>query len=136
MPDVIQRSYDRIAPHAPGVMEALYRRLFERMPETRAMFPGAMSNQYGKFAATLQLCVMEEAHPNTIDTLLERLGRKHDLRGVAPIHFPVFIDCFVEAMAEQLGADWTDDLERAWRRAMTDIAGRMAAVSDQAKGAA
>lgn len=125
MSAIIRNSYARIAPKTPEIVDDLYRRLFARAPETRRLFPQAMSNQRGKFAATLELCVMEEAEPKQLDALLARLGARHDERKVAPAHYDVFLDCLIEALAEAMGAEWTKAHEIAWRRALDDIGARM-----------
>ncbi|MEL7465446.1 MAG: globin domain-containing protein [Pseudomonadota bacterium] len=121
----IRESYERIAPRAPDVIEDLYRRLFARAPETRSMFKAELGNQYGKFAATLELCVMAEADPTRLRVALDRLSERHVGRGVAAAHYPIFIDCFVEAMAAQIGDDWTEAYDTAWRAALTEISARM-----------
>lgn len=125
MSEIIKNSYALIAPKTPEIVDGLYRRLFARAPETRKLFPRTMSNQRGKFAATLELCVMEEAEPNQIDALIRRLGARHDDRGVAAAHYPVFLDCLIEALAEAMGAEWTSAHEDAWRSALEDIGARM-----------
>lgn len=90
------------------------------------MFQREMGNQYGKFAATLELCVMAETDPSRLQATLKRLGERHVNRGVAAGHYPVFIDCFVEAMANQLGDAWTRAHDAAWRAALKDIGDCMA----------
>lgn len=121
----IRQSYARIAPKAPDVIAELYRRLFTRLPETRSLFQEEMGNQYGKFAATLELCVMAEDDPLRLDAVLTQMKARHGARGVQAAHYPVFIDCFVEAMADQIGADWTSEHDAAWRRALGAIAEKM-----------
>lgn len=125
MPHLIRQSYARIAPKTPEVIADLYRRLFARRPDTRAMFRREMGNQHGKFAATLELCVMAEDDPAQTGALLRRLGARHDERGVTDDLFPVFIDCLVEAIAAHLGDEWTPAHDAAWRAALTDIGERM-----------
>ena len=68
---------------------------------------------------------MEEAEPKQIDALIRRLGDRHDDRGVAAAHYPVFLDCLIEALAEAMGAEWTSAHEDAWRSALEDIGARM-----------
>ena len=105
----------------------------ERLPETRGLFDKNMGNQYGKFAATLELCVMEQKDPNALDELLSRMGRRHGERGVMHRYYPVFVDCLIEAMAAQLGEAWTAAHETAWRAALGHIADRMTAAAQAAE---
>lgn len=122
---LIRQSYERIAPATPRVIEDLYRRLFERCPETRALFDPNMNNQYGKFAATIELCVMEDEGSVRLDQVLARLKDRHDVRGVQNSHYPMFVDCMLEAFAAELGDEWTAEHDAAWRRVLTNFADRM-----------
>ena len=123
----IRRSYALIAPRTPEVIADLYRRLFDRRPDTRGLFKQEMGNQHGKFAATLELCVMAEDDPKQIDAVLKRLGSRHVERGVGDDLYPVFIDCLVEAIAAQLGEQWSEELDAVWREALRVIGERMQA---------
>lgn len=131
MSEIIKNSYTRIAPKAPEIVDDLYRRLFARAPETRRLFPRTMSNQRGKFAATLELCVMEEADPKQLGSLLARLGSRHEDRGITVADYHVFLDCLIEALAEAMGTEWTNAHESAWRSALEDIGARMRGASER-----
>ena len=98
------------------------------MPETRAL-SGEMSNQYGKFAATLELCAFAEKDPAKLAAVMPRLGRKHAARGVYPEHYPVLIDVTIDAFANALGAYWTEEHELACRTALTHLGDAMMAVA-------
>ena len=127
MVNLVRQSYEALAPAAPEVIEDIYRRLFERAPETRALFTPDMNTQYGKFAAPLELCALETESPEQLRGVLGRLGARHRDRGVAARYYPHMVEAMLEAFAAQLGADWTPAHEAAWRAALRAISEEMAA---------
>lgn len=127
MVNLVRQSYQELAPAAPEVMEDMYRRLFARLPESRALFTPNLNNQYGKFAATLELCALETESPDQLESVLARLGARHKDRGVAKEYYPAMIDATLDAFAAHLGSRWTKAHETAWRNALEAIARTMTA---------
>jgi hemoglobin-like flavoprotein len=100
---------DRFATHFYGL-------LFESAPETRALFPTDLTEQKGKVVD--ELAFLSEAARH-LDPFLERardLGRRHGRYGVRPTDFAPVEAALLGALADSLGAAWTDEAEAAWRR--------------------
>ncbi len=92
----------------------LYRRLFELVPEARALFHGDMESQGQMLAHMLQFLVYAMGRPETMTLGLQSLGRRHADYGVPPEYYPFFRQSFLEAVRVVLGETHTPDIERAW----------------------
>ena len=123
--DPIRQSYLIIAAKSPDVIADFYARLFRRRPETRALFGPHMGNQIGKFAGLLELCVLERKDGEDLAPVLRTLGQRHRDRAIDDDLYPDFIDCFIEAVAAEVGDIWTQEHDRAWRDTMAHIAEMM-----------
>ena len=95
----------------------MYEILFEKYPQTQAMFANA-SNQNVKLArAIIAYAENIDALENLTDTI-ERLANKHARTGVKPEHYPMVADAFMTAMVDVLGTEVvTDEVAKAWGEA-------------------
>lgn len=121
----INDSFARVAPRAEKLVARFYERLFELVPTLRPLFPTDLTQQRMKLAAALQLVVYGLRRPERLVPMLEDLGRKHAPFNIETSHFDAFGRALLDALAEQEGADWTPETERAWARAYAHIAGMM-----------
>ena len=114
---VIAESLERLAERAGDPTAAVYARLFERYPETQALFirdvDGAVK---GEMLAKVFECALDLSGPNAYAAnFIACEVVNHDGVGVPRETFPRFFDVAVETFAELLGPDWTAAYESAWR---------------------
>jgi len=57
-----------------------------------------------------------------MEDFLGDLGGRHKKLGVKPEHFDALGDSLRKVMKENLGKDWRDDVDAAWKDVFTDMA--------------
>jgi class 3 adenylate cyclase/hemoglobin-like flavoprotein len=111
---LVQATIGLLMEHQHQFTRELYRRLFELIPEARALFHGDMETQGQMLAHMLQFLVYAMGRPETMRLGLQSLGRRHTSYGVPPAYYPFFRQAFLEAMRVVLGDKHTPDIEKAW----------------------
>lgn len=123
--DLVQESWDKIAPIADTAARLFYRRLFEIAPEVRPLFKTSMSEQGDKLLKTLAIAVGGLKQLDTIAPAVEELGRRHTQYGAEPPHYDAVGDALLWALEQGLGADFTEEVREAWSEAYLLLAGVM-----------
>src|SRR5215470_8102363 len=119
----IERSFEIAAARCEDLTPLVYARLHREHPETRAMFrtEGAELVKGSMLAMTIE---------SILDLAGERSGKfrmiacevsSHDAYGTPRDLFLAFFDVIVASLRELLGADWTADIDDAWRNLLADI---------------
>jgi hemoglobin-like flavoprotein len=124
--ELVRRTLARIDPFAYEVVRRFYAHLFESAPELKALFTrNAPEVQAQMFRETLYLIVDHLDDEPWIARTLRKLGARHAEYGVtAEMYGPVRV-ALVTTLAEELGAEWSDDVALAWQRAFDLIRDRM-----------
>jgi methyl-accepting chemotaxis protein len=124
--DILETSFDLIAPRGDELVETFYTRLFETAPAVIPLFAGAdLREQRSKLLATLVLLRKSLRNLEAITPTLQRLGAKHVAYGARPEHYPVVAAVMLDSMAAVAGDAWTAEIEGAWAAALTLVAGAM-----------
>ena len=109
----------------PAVADTFYRNLFERHPDLLSMFPADLARQRQKFADELLAIVRAIADmPAFLDTAAQ-LGERHVGYGVRVAHYQHVRVALLDALATELGAEWTPPAAAAWAEAYDLIAEAM-----------
>jgi hemoglobin-like flavoprotein len=108
---------DRLQPRMLETADAFYRRLFERHPELRFMFPDDLTRLRSKFADELRTIVRAIPDFGAFVTQAGHLGARHVGYGVRVAHYAIVRVALLEAVAAQLGPEWTDEAAAAWAAA-------------------
>jgi hemoglobin-like flavoprotein len=116
--ELLETSFQTIAPRGEAFVTAFYERLFTRFPETRAFFAKAdMKEQRKKLLGALALVVGNLRKPEVLTSALQGLGQRHVAYGVRPEHYPLVGTILLETFADLLGDDWTPVYHHAWAEA-------------------
>ncbi len=128
-PNPIERSFELAAGRCEDLTPLVYRRLIDAHPEARTMFRTEASELVKGSMLAL-----------TIDAILDFAGERtghfrliisevssHDAYGTPRELFVAFFGIIAETLREILGADWTPDIDAAWRRLLGEIDGLVAA---------
>ena len=110
-----------------------YERLFELAPSVRPLFPLDMRAQRRKLADSLHALVNALDDPSTVIMALTRLAERHDAYGARPEHYPVVGDALLDALRDQLGEEFTPQVEAAWAE-LYGIASKVMIDAQQAAG--
>jgi hemoglobin-like flavoprotein len=125
----IERSFELAAERCGDLTPLVYRRLFDAHPETRTMFRTEGSELVKGSMLAL-----------TIDAILDFAGERtghfrmiaaeissHDAYGTSRQLFIAFFGIIAQTLREIVGADWSDDIDAAWRKLLGDIESFVAA---------
>jgi hemoglobin-like flavoprotein len=125
----IERSFEIAAERCEDLTPLVYRRLFEAHPEAQAMFRSDGSELVKGSMLAL-----------TIDAILDFAGERtghfrlitsevfsHDAYGTPRELFVAFFAIIAQTLREVIGADWSDDIDAAWRTLLGDIESLVAA---------
>jgi hemoglobin-like flavoprotein len=120
--ELLETSFQAIAPHGEAFVTAFYERLFTNYPQTRAFFASTdMKEQRKKLLGALILVIQNLRKPEVLTSALKGLGQRHVKYGVQPEHYPIVGTILLETFADFLGEDWTPEYHDAWVQAYKAI---------------
>ena len=121
--NLIQHSFELAARRCEDLTPLVYQRLHRVHPETRAMF----RSEGSELVKGSMLAFTIEA---LLDFAGERSGKfrminceviSHDAYGTPRELFVAFFGVIADTLREQLGADWSDDIDAAWKELLSEI---------------
>ncbi len=120
--ELLETSFQMIAPRGEAFVTAFYERLFTNYPQTRAFFASTnMKEQRKKLLGALILVIQNLRKPEVLTSALKGLGHRHVEYGVRPEHYPIVGTILLETFADFLGDDWTPEYHDAWVQAYEAI---------------
>jgi hemoglobin-like flavoprotein len=125
----VKQSMEWMRPCGPALVAQVLRKLDERHPDTRALFPAGPELSKRLFA-TLEQVVGHAHRYQALEPALAEAGRDVLRRGARPEDFRAVREEMIDAMARLAGEDWTQELDRDWRLVLDAIAGAMMAGED------
>ena len=116
--ELLETSFQALAPCGEAFVTAFYERLFTRFPQTRAFFASTdMKEQRKKLLGALALVIQNLRKPEVLTSALTGLGQRHVSYGVRPEHYPIVGAVLLETFADILGERWTPAYHDAWAEA-------------------
>ena len=112
--ELVQGTFDVIAPIADDAAALFYRRLFEIDPSLRAMFKGDMAEQRRKLMQMLTAAVKGLPRLDRLVPVVQELGRRHATYGVADDHYDTVGAALLWTLEKGLGDAFTDEAREAW----------------------
>jgi hemoglobin-like flavoprotein len=125
----VKTSFDRMWPMSTEMVDMFYDRLFEILPESRAMFRDDMVALKRKFISTLAVIVGSLDNNTGLLSVLGKLAKDHVHYGVRAEHYAVVEQALLWSLGQGLGAFWTSEVEQAWRKILALISERMIAAA-------
>ena len=116
----VKASYAAVAAKPRQLASRFYQALFSAAPNLRPLFPQDLTSLQGHFEAALALVVRNLDEMSVFRESLRDLGAQHIHWGARPEDYEVARDSLVSAI-QSLSPDWTPELERHWRAAITAI---------------
>ena len=102
----------------------LFKNIFAAAPEALQLFsfrnePNLYESEilkwHGKNVVThVGLAVAGIRTPDKLVPVLKELGKKHDNRGIVPVHFDVVGGALIKTLEQGLGDELTPELKEAW----------------------
>jgi hemoglobin-like flavoprotein len=115
--DLVVAGMSHLRPRLPYVADAFYRRLFERYPPLRSMFPDDLDRQRQKFADELHAIVHAIPDMPAFMGAAAQLGQRHNGYGVRVAHYHQVRGVLLDVIGDELGVLWTPEAQVAWQAA-------------------
>jgi hemoglobin-like flavoprotein len=124
--ELLETSFQVIAPCGEAFVTAFYERLFTRFPQTRAFFASTdMKEQRKSLLGALALVIQNLKKPEVLTSALKGLGQRHVAYGVQPEHYAIVGTVLLETFADFLGERWTRAYHDAWALAYEAVSAIM-----------
>ena len=122
--NLIKHSFELAAERCEDLTPAVYRRLFREHPEAEAMFRRESGDLVkGSMLALAIDAILDFAGDrNGHFRMIECEVQSHDAYGTPRKLFGEFFGVIAETLRELLAADWSPDMEEAWRRLLRELA--------------
>jgi hemoglobin-like flavoprotein len=127
-PNPIERSFEIAAERCDDLTPLVYRRLHHEHPESISMFrtEGSELVKGSMLALTIE-AMLDFAGPRTGHfRMIECEITSHDAYGTPRDLFIAFFGVIAGTLREVLGADWSPEIDAAWRKLLEEIEGVVA----------
>jgi nitric oxide dioxygenase len=127
--ELVQSTWSHISSKSAHVATVFYRRLFQLDPALESMFPPDMSEQRRALMQMLHVVVnglhcFDELLPD-----IEALALRHVDYHVVESQFDLVRQAILEMLTEELGDEFTPEVEEAWAVTYDRLAGAMKAAA-------
>jgi hemoglobin-like flavoprotein len=125
---LLRGSFEVVATANPKFISRFYEILFERYPQTKAMFPAAGLARQAEMLTGALVAVLEHLEDAPwLKATLGALGAKHVGYGVTREMYDWVGASLLATLAEVAGPQWTPELQGAWAEAYGAIVSMMLA---------
>jgi len=114
---IVQGTFQKVAPIAEVAAELFYARLFELDPQLRLLFKSDMRRQGAMLMNMLSSAVRSLENPEPLVPVLKNLGRRHVVYGVADHHYDTVGKALLDTLAHALGNEFDEETRAAWTAA-------------------
>src|SRR5579871_1550143 len=120
----IERSFELAAVSCDDLTPLVYARLHRDYPQTRAMFrtEGSEPVKGSMLALTIEAILDLAGERSGKFRMIECEISSHDAYGTPRDLFVAFFEVIAATLRELLGAEWSEDMDIAWRRLQAEIA--------------
>ena len=124
--ELVENTFEKLAPHGEELVEKFYSTLFSRYPDVKPMFAHLdQKEQQKKLLSSLVLVVNSIRKPDVLGPALSAMGKRHQNYGVIAEQYPAVAETLLDVMAELAGELWTDEVKQAWTNALNTVATAM-----------
>lgn len=121
--DLITRSFEIAAERCEDLTPHVYARLFRETPELEALFRKDFRLVHGEMLARAIEAILDFCGDRTYGQFfVASEATTHAGYDVPPDVFVRFFRVICDTMRETIGADWTADMDAAWRKLLVDLA--------------
>jgi NAD(P)H-flavin reductase/hemoglobin-like flavoprotein len=129
--EALKNNFEAVAAHGGDTVAMFfYSYLFVQHPETRDLFPPAMTRQRDRLVGAVGHIVANVDKVDDLVRYLEDLGRDHRKFGALSAHYPAVGEALVATLNHFSGDAWNDKLASDWAAAYGIVAEAMAAAAD------
>jgi hemoglobin-like flavoprotein len=119
----IHQSFELAAARCADLTPLVYRRLFTEHPETEAMFrtQGSDLVKGSMLSLTIEAILDFSGERSGRFRMIECEAISHDAYGTPRDVFVVFFAVIADTLREVVGADWSDEIDDAWRKLLAEL---------------
>lgn len=114
---IIKATAPVIKEHGEAITTEMYKILFEKYPQTQALFKNAAPDQYKKLANAVYAYAANIDQLENLGKGIEQMAEAHVKTQVLPEHYPMVADALLQAIKNVLGDAATDEVMAAWEEA-------------------
>jgi hemoglobin-like flavoprotein len=122
---LVRESFESFAEYETAGVVLFYGRLFELMPEVRALFKIDIREQSLKLMNTLRTTVDAMDRFEELLPVLADLGRKHVTHGVQPYQYEKLRAALLWTLGQALGLEFDSETRAAWDQLLSSISAVM-----------
>ncbi len=124
----IELSFELAAERCEDLTPLVYARLHREHPETRAMFrtEGSELVKGSMLSMTIESILDFAGERSGKFRMIECELSSHDAYGTPRDLFVAFFGVIAAILRELLGADWSDEIDAAWKKLLAEIEGVVA----------
>ena len=124
--DLLEKSFQLMAPQGDALASRFYERLFQKYPEVQPLFKNAkMRQQKKKLLASIVLVIENLRKPDKLSQALQEMGARHVVYGTRPAHYAAVGENLLTVLGEFAGTAWTPEVRGAWAEAFDQIKNTM-----------
>jgi hemoglobin-like flavoprotein len=126
--NLIARSFELATAHCDDLTPLVYRRLFELHPEAATMFrtEGSELVKGSMLALTIEALLDFACERRGNFRMIECEVASHNAYGTPRELFVAFFSVIAETLKDILGAEWSAEIDAAWRKLLCEIEGAVA----------
>ena len=126
--NLIHRSFEMAAERCEDLTPLVYQRLFNEHPETKSMFrsEGSELVKGSMLALTIDAILDFAGDRSGHFRMIECEVSSHDAYGTPRELFVAFFGVIAETLRDILDADWSPEIDGAWRNLLDEIEGVVA----------
>jgi hemoglobin-like flavoprotein len=121
--NLIHHSFELAAERCKDLTPLVYQRLFREHPEAAAMFrsEGSELVKGSMLALTIDAMMDFAGDRSGHFRMIQCEVQSHDAYGTPPELFVTFFGVIADTMRELIGADWSPEMDEAWRRLLVGL---------------
>ena len=123
--DRVRDTWAKVIVHREALASRFYTLLFQKAPQTQALFKNDMQAQGVKLIDTLNFIVDHLDEPDLLLPAARDLAVRHVSYGVAPEHYEIVGACLIEAMQSILGDEFDEAATADWVETYGGLVGHM-----------
>lgn len=111
---IVKSTWSDVISEGNAVGELFYKILFELDPSLKPLFGDDVKEQARKFTAMITFCAYKLNDLDSITAEAKELGRRHKYYKTTEGAYRTVEKALIAALAQSLGAGWTEEAESAW----------------------
>lgn len=122
---LVQESFAIVLPHMSKITRVLYKELFDRRPDLKALFTRDIREQRKRLLRALIFIINHLDKPEILFPYVKESASRHVTYGVKADDYEVFTHALLFALSAAFGDDFDKDTKQAWRSVFTTLSNTM-----------